>query len=158
MTIPRDSFLQRIMKYCAEAERSTHDVLAKLISWAIPIEECEIILAKLRAEKFLDDRRFANSYVKEKWSLDKWGKIKITNALRQKNIDDELIHDALNTINEAAYSETLHELLEKKLRDTHQGSAPEMASRVMMFALSRGFEEELIREWLEQHYPEAFDN
>ena len=151
MTISRTNFLQRIMKYCAEAERSTHDVLTKLVSWGIPMEETEIILTKLRTEKFLDDNRFSHSYVKEKWNLDHWGKIKMAHALQQKNIDEKTIDEALSRIGEEEYIQGLHELLRKKLEEVKSDNKMEDARRVMMFALSRGFEEELIQEWLEKN-------
>ena len=147
MTISNTSFLQRIMKYCAEAERSTHDVLTKLISWGIPMDETEIILTKLGTEKFLDDRRYAFSYVKEKWNLDHWGKIKIENSLHQKNIDEKIIMEALATIDNEEYVKELYILLEKKWKEVGSGNAPDDARRILMFALSRGFEEELIRDW-----------
>ncbi len=150
MTISRTDFLQRIMKYCAEAERSTHDVLTKLVSWGIPLEETEIILAKLRSEKFLDDHRYTNSYVTEKWNLDRWGKIKIKNALQQKNMDEKMIDDALHRIDDEDYVQGLDDLLRKKLKEIKSDNKLEDARRVMMFALSRGFEEELVKEWLDK--------
>ncbi|HZV70012.1 MAG TPA: regulatory protein RecX [Saprospiraceae bacterium] len=144
------SVLERISKYCAASERSTHDVLSKLISWGIPIEESEIILAKLRAEKFLDDKRYANSYVTEKWNLDKWGKIKIENALQLKHIDPSIIQEAISVIDDEEYLQALHELLEKKYKEVKSTNSMDDARRILMFALSRGFEEELIQEWLEK--------
>ncbi|MGB4846504.1 MAG: regulatory protein RecX [Saprospiraceae bacterium] len=145
------TILQRITKYCADTERSTHDVLSKLVSWGVPLDETEIILAKLRAEKFLDDKRYANSYVTEKWNLDKWGRIKIENALQQKNIDPSIIHDALSIIDPEEYLQGLNELLEKKYKEVKSNNQIEDARRIMMFALSRGYEEELIQEWMEKH-------
>lgn len=149
MSHPGNSILQRITKYCADTERSTHDVLSKLISWGVPPEETEIILTKLRAEKFLDDKRYANSYVTEKWNLDKWGRLKIENALQQKNIDPVIIQDALSIIDQLEYLQGLNELLEKKYKEVKSGNNTDDARRIMMFALSRGYEEELIQEWIE---------
>ncbi len=145
------TILQRITKYCADTERSTHDVLSKLVSWGVPLEETEIILSKLRAEKFLDDKRYSNSYVTEKWNLDKWGRIKIENALQQKNIDPSIIHDAMSIIDQEEYMLGLNELLEKKYKEVKSGNSMDEARRIMMFALSRGYEEELIQEWMEKH-------
>lgn len=138
------------MQYCAEAERCTHDVLTRLVSWGLPMDETEIILTKLKAEKFLDDYRYTNSYVKEKWNLDHWGKIKIENALQQKHIDLMIIHEAISKIQQEEYLEGLNELLEKKYKEVKSNNPMDDARRIMMFALSRGFEEELIREWLEK--------
>lgn len=155
MSNPENSILQRITKYCADNERSTHDVLSKLISWGVPPDETEIILAKLRTEKFLDDKRYALSYVTEKWNLDKWGRLKIENALQQKNIDPAIIHETLSIITQEEYLQGLNELLEKKYKEVKSNNIMDDARRIMMFALSRGFEEELIQEWLEK---EEFDS
>lgn len=150
MSNPENSILQRIAKYCSENERSTHDVLSKLTSWGVPPDETEIILAKLRTEKFLDDQRYAKSYVTEKWNLDKWGRLKIENALQQKNIDPAIIHATLSIITEEEYLQGLKELLEKKYKEVKSNNPMDDARRIMMFALSRGFEEELIQEWIEK--------
>lgn len=150
MADQRKSTLQRISKYCSEAERSNHDVLTKLISWGIPLQETEIILTKLRAEKFVDDNRFAKSYVSEKWNLDKWGRLKIENALQHKNIDPAIIHEAISIITEEEYLEGLNVLLEKKYKEVKSNNNMDDARRIMMFAMSRGFEEELIQEWIEK--------
>jgi regulatory protein len=151
MTISRSDFQQRIMKYCAEAERCSQDVLARLISWGMSPEEADIILTKLRTDKFLDDERYARSYVTEKWNLDKWGRIKIENALRQKKINDDLIADTINTIDDNEYLEALHEILRNKAREVKSENPSDDARRVMMYAQSRGFEEELVEAWIENN-------
>ena len=105
---------------------------------------------KLRGEKFFDDARFAKSYVSDKWNLDRWGRIKIENALQQKNIDDDIIQKSLDEIDEKDYRSGLHELLHKKWKDVKSDNPSNDAKRVMMHAQSKGFEEELIQEWLEE--------
>ena len=142
--------IRRITKYCAEAEKCTHDVTEKLVDWGVDPVDFENILKKLRDGNFLDDTRYANTYVAEKWSLDRWGKIKIENSLLQKNIDENVIREAISEIDDKKYLEGLHELLRTKYRDVKSGAVDTDAKRVMMFALSRGFEEDLITEWLEK--------
>lgn len=152
------NILKRITKYCAGAEKSTHDVITKLTEWGVGEDDIEIILKKLRSEKFVDDTRYAKTYVSEKWDLSRWGKIKILNSLRQKNIDESVIETAMKEIDDKEYIKGLNELLHKKYKDVKSGDAAVDAKRVMMFALSRGFEEEFIKEWIahEMNYSEDF--
>jgi len=150
MSIPRTDFLQRLMKYCSEAERSSHDVLAKLVSWAITPEEGEIIIQKLKNENFLNDERYANSYVREKWNLDRWGRIKIEHALKQKSIDDRLIKNSISSIDDDDYQKQLDEILRKKWREVKSEKTDDSLRSLMMYGLNRGFEEELILEWIEK--------
>src|SRR5688572_19195110 len=141
--------LLRMKKYCALAEKSTHDVVTKLEEMEVPQDEIAQILQALYSDKFLDDARYAKSYASEKLNLDLWGRKKIANALEQKNLSEEIIRQALNSLDEKDYMEKLHLVLHKKYRDVKSDNAQDDGQRVMMFALSRGFEEELITEWLE---------
>ena len=151
----RGDLLRRSMEYCADAERSLHDVTQKLQSWGASHDEIESIINSLLAEKFLDESRYVKSYVSEKWNLDRWGKLKIENTLRQKNINDTIIQQALDTIDEFEYEQEMHEVLRKKYKEVKSENKADDARRIMMFAQSRGFEEERIQEWLTKEGFEA---
>jgi regulatory protein len=142
--------IKRISKYCAEAEKCTFDVIEKLKDWAVDSNDFDTILKKLRDENFLDDTRYANKFVAEKWTLDRWGRIKIENALLQKNMDENIIREAISEIDDKKYLEGLHDLLRTKYRDVKSGATDADIKRVVMFALSRGFEEELVTNWIEK--------
>lgn len=146
-----EEVIERMKKYCAGAERSTHDVQTKLEELDVPESSIQQILRTLHDEKFIDDTRYANAYTSEKLNLDLWGRAKITDALRKKNIDERIIHKAIGSIDEREYLEKLHLVLQKKYRDVKSDNAEDDAKRVRMFALSRGFEEDLITEWLESN-------
>jgi len=148
MTIARSDFRKRIMKYCADSERCTFDVLAKLDEWQVPADEADQILSSLYTEKFIDDRRYAKKFVIEKWKADRWGRIKIMSALQQKKLDNNILQEAMMAIDDGEYINGLNKLLEKKFDVKRSENGSEDARRIMMFALSRGFEEELIQEWL----------
>lgn len=150
----RGNLLQRSMEYCADAERSLYDVTDKLQSWGASSEETETIISALIAEKFLDESRYAKSYVTEKWNLERWGRLKIENSLRQKNIDDAIIQQALDIIEEDEYEHEMHEVLRKKYKEVKSENKGDDARRIMLFAQSRGFEQECIEEWL---LKEGFD-
>lgn len=154
MSSPKSDFYQRITKYCAEAERCSFDVRTKLISYGIAEDEIELILQKLRQENFLDDERYTRSYVSEKWNLDHWGRIKIKNSLLQKHLDESIIDDIISTIDDEEYKSYLEELLKSKWREVQSGVFADDARRVLMYAASKGFEEELITDWLSDKSPE----
>ena len=143
-------FLKRLMPWCAQAERCTQDVMKKLVSWEVPEEEIEEILEKLRTEKFLDDTRYANSFVADKWRLDQWGRVKIRNGLFQKGISEQLIQSALDTIDQEAYISVMENLLEKKRATIRKEPVITQMKKLLSFGAGRGFEEELIWQWLEK--------
>ena len=151
MTQPADDkTLKRIMEYCAKAERCTHDVLRKLTEWQLDEEEIESILEKLRQEKYLDDVRYANSYVVDKWKLDQWGRSKISNGLFHKAFDEQQIQRALETIDHSEYVGILEHVLSRKRETIKSEPAIQQMKKIISFGTSRGYEEDLIWQWLEK--------
>lgn len=142
--------LKRLMPYCAQAERCTQDVIRKLSDWGVPEEFTEEILEELRVEKFLDDARYAYSFVADKWRLDQWGRLKIRNGLFQKGINEALIQTALDTIDQETYLSGMATLLEKKRKTLSGEPTIVQMKKLLAFGASRGFEEELIWQWLEK--------
>jgi len=145
--------LHRIKMLCASAEKCTHDVEAKLAEWGLAEDEIEAITTALNSGGFLNDARYAKSYVSEKRNLDKWGRIKIEHALQQKQIDDTLIEAAISEIDNSEYIQSLHEILLKKYREVKSDDPNADAKRIMMHASSKGYEEELVEEWLHKNLP-----
>ena len=145
----KSDFLNRCMRYCSGAERCTQDVVKKLVTWEAPEDEYEVILETLRKEKFLDDTRYANSFVADKWRLDQWGKVKIRNGLFQKGFGETLIQNAIDTIDQDGYVAVLHNLLEKKRVSIKKEAMTSQMKKLLSFGASRGFEEELIWQWME---------
>lgn len=64
--------LAGLMRYAARAERSSGDALRLMRRWNVPEADRERILHQLCESGFIDDRRFAAAYVREKSSLAGW--------------------------------------------------------------------------------------
>ena len=143
------NILRDIMQYCAKAEHCSQDVIKKLSSWDVEEEEIELLLEKLRTEKFLDDARYAKAYVNDKWKLEHWGRKKIRHQLFLKNIDDRLVEKALDAIDEEEYKTELIKQLAKKEKELKGLDRDQLITRLYNFGASRGFEEELIMQWIQ---------
>ena len=148
MSISKTDFLNRIKYYCAKGERCTGDVITKLTEWNVSNEDIDHFIKLLQNENFLDETRYIRSYVSEKWNLNQWGRLKIEAGLKQKKVDDKLIATALKDIDEKDYLTRLHELLHKKYKDVKSENKNDDAKRVMMYAISKGYEEGFVEDWL----------
>jgi len=129
--------------YCALQERCISDLNLKFNSWSVDKNYFGKIIRKLQEEGFLDEERFALSYVGGKFRINGWGKLKIVAALRFKSVPQALIDNALHSINEEDYLATLETLLYKKLK-LLGGNTPENRQKATYYAASRGFELGLI--------------
>ena len=134
-----EKIISRAAKLCSNAEKCSHDVRTKIISWGLNEEEAEKAIAHLIAQKFIDDTRFARFFVRDKLKFNKWGRIKIGYALRQKQLPDDVVNEALQEINEDAYTKILDQLVLQKMRSAGDLNVPANKAKVLRFAAQKGF-------------------
>lgn len=128
--------LERAKKYCAYQERCHSEVRGKLIEWKVYGDDLEEIIATLIGENFLNEERYAKAYVSGKFNINHWGRKKIIQGLKAKQVSDYCIRKGLETIREEDYLRVMAGLLEKRRREkkTHSGF------QLAQYLLSRGFE------------------
>src|SRR5665647_2179267 len=99
--------LTKVMAMCSQSERCRFDIVAKLRLWELTEEEITEALNYLIKERFLDEERFVRFYVNDKLRFNKWGKVKLSFMLRQKQIPEPIIREELSQINDDLYMKTL---------------------------------------------------
>ncbi|MDR1859924.1 MAG: RecX family transcriptional regulator [Bacteroidales bacterium] len=112
--------------------------------WGLSDKEIEAPLARLRTEGFIDDVRYTQSFVNDKFTFNKWGRIKIAFMLRQEKIPEAVVNAALEEIDEAVYFTALLSLIREKRKTVRAGNARELHDKLYRYAQGRGFESELI--------------
>ena len=65
--------LQSLMRMCARSERSSGDALRLMKRWGVADEDARKVLQRLQNERFIDDSRFAEAFVRDKINLSGWG-------------------------------------------------------------------------------------
>lgn len=139
-----EKFVGRAAKICSTAEKCSYDIREKLVSWGINEAEVEKAISYLKKNQFLDDNRYAQFFVKDKLKFNKWGRIKMAYALRRKQIETEIIENAIGTIDESLYEEILDQLIAAKIKSVgniHQAAGK---AKILRFAAQRGFTSEEI--------------
>lgn len=124
---------------CSHAEKCSYDLELKCRDWQLSREETTRLINFLIQEKFIDQQRYANSFVNDKFRFNKWGKIKLSYALRLKQIEDKYIREAMNSLPEAEYQKVLTDLLTSKVRTVKEKDAYTRRSKLLAFAQSKGF-------------------
>ena len=61
--------LAALMRLCARAERSEEDARRLMTRWGIAPADRERVLERLRRDRFIDDARYAEAFVREKINL-----------------------------------------------------------------------------------------
>lgn len=150
VSLEEKEILAKILKYCAYRERTWQEVKQKLYEYQTTEEAKERIIAFLKEENYVSDERYTQSYVRGKVNIKKWGKQKIKNELRSKNIKGEDVENALSDIDDTAYRQTLVDLLHKKNASLKDEVKNDRRNKLVRYALSKGYEMNLIFECLKE--------
>lgn len=130
--------------YCSGAEHCCSEVRAKLMRSTDDELCCERVLARLAADRYIDDERYSRAFIHDKLQFAKWGRKKIRQELWRKEIPESIYSEPLQQIDEEKYCTTLKDILEAKRRSVKGRDAYEIKMKLARFAASRGFEMNLI--------------
>ena len=136
----------KLMQFCAYRDRSHKEVEEKLRKMNMIPAAQEQIIIQLMQDDFLNEERFARSFVRGKFRIKKWGKIKIKQELKFREISAPVIKNALTEIDQQKYNSTLYELAEKKLRLLKEPDNFKKKRKLADFLLRKGYESNLVYE------------
>lgn len=137
-----DAILKKVLHYCAYQDRCTQEVRSKLATFDMPDSEKKKMLKLLVDEGYLDDERYASTFVRSKIHLKKWGVNKIKMSLKMKGISEEIINDALSEIDPEIYKEELIKVLKSK--KINESDPYKKKAKLAQYAMQKGYEPNLV--------------
>jgi regulatory protein len=136
--------LTKAMALCSRREYCSEDIRAKLQSWSVSEKDAEKIISALIKENFLNEARYSEAFVKDKFRYNKWGRVKIAAHLKAKSIPGELIRSALDSIDDELYRNTLKELIASHRKSVKAKNQYDLKGKLLRYGLSKGFESSLL--------------
>ena len=146
--LTKDEALLLMQKFCAIQDRCQSEIRTRLIEHQVYGDDLEEVIADLISDDFINEERFAKAYVRGKFRIKKWGKIKITQELKFRRISDYSIRKGMQEIEYDDYLETLKSLLEKKQSTLRVSNQWDKLKKLTAFATQKGYEYEVIKEVL----------
>lgn len=144
--ISPDEALARLEHFCAYRERCPKEVRTKIADLGMRGSDAEQIFEVLQTDGFFNEERFATAFAGGKFRMNRWGRARIRQELRLRDIAPEVVQQALAAIDEEEYLNLLKQLLEKK---RHQYKGNNHAREKTAASLIRaGFEQELVFQYL----------
>lgn len=139
--------LEKLRKYCAYQERCHQEVRTKLLSIKIYGDWLEEIIVDLVEEGFLNEERYARTYARGKHNIKLWGRTKIKQELKKRQISDYCIRKAMEEIDPDQYLVNLHKVVQK-YRDQRLTKYPDAQLKVktLQHAVGKGYEYGLAKE------------
>ena len=148
MKTENDAYLT-LAALCAQAEHCQYEMLEKMRRWELPEDAQARVMAKLVKERYVDDERYAQAFVKDKIRYNKWGRRKVEQALWQKRIDEDIRKCVLDEVDDDEYLSTLRPLLKQKRKTIKAQNDYELNQKLMRFAVGRGFTFDIIRQCID---------
>jgi regulatory protein len=139
---------EKIKPYCAYQERCHSEVKEKLYGFGLHRQDVEQSLARLIEENYLNEERFAIAYAGGHSRIKKWGKLKITHALKQKGVSSYCIKKALQQIDLDEYMAGLQKLANNKWDLLKKQPVMLRRFKCRQFLLQRGYESDLVSDVL----------
>ncbi len=139
---------QKLSALCARAEHCQWEMLEKMRQWGVDEETQARVMERLVNERYVDDRRYAEAFVRDKVRYNQWGRRKVEQALWLKHIDGDVARQALDAIDDDEYVSMLKPMLAQKRRTTKAQSDYELNMKLMKWAVGRGFTMDIIRQCL----------
>ncbi|TGD57583.1 regulatory protein RecX [Flavobacterium humi] len=139
---------QKLEYYCSYQERCHNEVAEKLKRLNMSSEETDEIIVHLIQHNFLNEERFASSFSRGKHTIKHWGKVRIANELKFRNISKYNIDKALKEIPQEVYLQHFHALAEKHWETIRETDPVKKKKKCCDFLLRKGFESNLVFEKL----------
>ena len=145
--------LQIAKRYCAYQERCHQEVTKKLKSLNMIPEAIDHIIVKLIEEDFLNESRFAKTFVRGKFRIKHWGRNRLKAELRKKELSKFTINEAINEIDEAEYMDVFNTLAEKRLQAIKDSNVMVRKRKLADYLLYRGWESQLVYDKVRELIP-----
>jgi regulatory protein len=151
------AYLQ-LAQLCARSEHCQYELTEKMRRWEMADEAQARVMARLVAERYVDDERYTRAFVRDKIRYNKWGRRKVEQALWMKRIDKDIQQRVLSEVDDSEYLSVLRPLLRQKRRSVKAASDYELNQKLVKFALSRGFTFDIIRQCIDGDVDEPADD
>ncbi|MDC6388140.1 regulatory protein RecX [Maribacter sp. PR1] len=141
-----DEATRKLEGYCAYQDRCHKEVVRKLKEMGMISIAIDTIVSHLINENYLNEERFAKSFARGKFKIKKWGKNRIVNELKFRDISRYNIQTALKEIDGPEYFTTLDNLAKKRLAQINERNIQKRKRKLADYLLYRGWESHLVYE------------
>lgn len=135
----------KLRKYCDYQDRCHQEVRNKLLELGVYGMDLEEVITQLIQEGYLNEERYSKSFVRGKFRIKRWGRIKLIHELKKKNISSYCIQSGLEEIDEDEYRQAITYNIEKARAAGHLSDFD-----ILQYTARKGFESELVKSLLKE--------
>lgn len=140
--LTKDQALLKMASICARSEQCRFDIEKKLRNYGLSVENIGSVIEELEERRFLDERRYAAAFARDKVKFSAWGRFKIRAALAAKRVKPEIVTEALALIESEEYENAVKRAARAKAASLNLSSHDDRV-KLYRHLLSRGFESDV---------------
>lgn len=140
-----DAYYQAIRMIKVKA-RTTKEITEELLKKGYLQEDIEEVISKLVSQNYLDDKRYADSYLHMQMNTTAWGPGKIKSKLLQKGVPLIDIEEVLTSYTKDIELEKIKKLVAKGVRANHSKSQKMLKQKMKDTLQKEGFNMDLIQQ------------
>ena len=134
----------KLQYYCSYQDRCHKEVTEKLKKFNVKQHESNQIISNLINDNYLNESRFSESFVRGKFKIKNWGKIRIISELKRRNISPYNITLGLKEVEDQDYLNKFEKIFKKKLSSLNNLSSDVKKKKIISYLQYRGWESNLI--------------
>lgn len=136
--------IKKLEHYCAYQERCHEDVRQKMHQLNVPYRQRDELVVHLIENNYLNEERFAIAFARGKHRIKLWGKQRISNELKLRNISSRIINTAIKELSDQEYYDNFTCLAEKIWQQTTESNLLLKKKKCTEFLLRKGYETSLV--------------
>lgn len=133
-----------MVNYCVYQDRCHAEVEQKMRDFLLIPEAKDEILLYLIKENYLNEERFTRSYIRGKFYIKNWGRIKIKSHLKFKGVPEKLINSCFDEILAEDYEAAIIKIWENYYSKIKGLKEYQKRSKTVNYLIGRGFEYNVI--------------
>lgn len=137
---------RKIEQYCVYQDRCHKEVISKLKEMRMITLAIDDIILHLIEHDFLNEERFAKSFARGKFNIKHWGRNRIINELKFREISSYNIKTALQEFSEEEYYTKLDVIALRKFESIKEPNKYKKRKKLADYLLYRGWESHLVYE------------
>jgi regulatory protein len=102
------------------------------------------IISRLIEEGYIDDNRFANSYVNDKLNLSNYGPYRILRDLQEYGVKESIINETISNLDNNLIKDKIIKLIDKKIKVSHNVTGNVLKNKILNYLISLGYERDMI--------------
>ena len=140
------------IKYISIRIRSTKEIKDYLKKKMVEDEDIDYIISKLTINKYLDDDKFSQCFIKDKLKFTNWGDVKIIYELKKHNISSSVIENNKYLIDRELLIEKIDKTINKQINSNKKLDKYKLRNKLYNYLINSGFSSNLIVERLNIYF------